>query len=104
MSEEIKKTYIRMLSHTIHYDCCYNADADNDFEIICKYITNLKKENEKLNEDNILIKSGNQLLSKKINKILELVNDIEWRLDDVHDLIDGYDEIKKIINMGEISE
>lgn len=52
MSEEIKETYIRMLSHTIHYDCCYDADADNDFEKISDYITSLQQKVEQLEKEN----------------------------------------------------
>lgn len=37
------------------------------------------------------------LLKEKIEKIREIVENSDWRLDDVHDLIDGYDEIAKII-------
>ena len=36
-------------------------------------------------------------LEEKIDEVLELVKDIDWRLDDVHDLIDGYSEIEKIL-------
>ncbi len=36
-------------------------------------------------------------LKEKIEKIREIVENSDWRLDDVHDLIDGYDEIAKII-------
>lgn len=39
----------------------------------------------------------NQELKEKIEKIREIVENSDWRLDDVHDLIDGYDEIAKII-------
>lgn len=44
----------------------------------------------------LLIKE-NQELKEKIEKIREIVENSDWRLDDVHDLIDGYDEIAKII-------
>ena len=37
------------------------------------------------------------MLEEKIEKIKKIVTDFEWRLDDVHDLIDGYYEIKDII-------
>lgn len=36
-------------------------------------------------------------LEEKIGKIRQIVENSDWRLDDVHDLIDGYDEIAKII-------
>lgn len=36
-------------------------------------------------------------LKDKIERIREIVENSDWRLDDVHDLIDGYDEIAKII-------
>lgn len=39
----------------------------------------------------------NQELKEKIEKIRGIVENSDWRLDDVHDLIDGYDEIAKII-------
>lgn len=39
----------------------------------------------------------NQELKDKIERIREIVENSDWRLDDVHDLIDGYDEIAKII-------
>lgn len=44
----------------------------------------------------LLIKE-NQELKEKIEKIRGIVENSDWRLDDVHDLIDGYDEIAKII-------
>lgn len=44
----------------------------------------------------LLIKE-NQELKEKIERIREIVENSDWRLDDVHDLIDGYDEIAKII-------
>lgn len=44
----------------------------------------------------LLIKE-NQKLKEKIEKIRGIVENSDWRLDDVHDLIDGYDEIAKII-------
>ncbi len=44
----------------------------------------------------LLIKE-NQELKEKIEKIREIVENSDWRLDDVHDLIDGYNEIAKII-------
>lgn len=44
----------------------------------------------------LLIKE-NQELKDKIERIREIVENSDWRLDDVHDLIDGYDEIAKII-------
>lgn len=43
------------------------------------------------------LENNNNQLNNKINKIRELVENSDWRLDDVHDLIDGYDEIAKII-------
>ena len=39
----------------------------------------------------------NQELKDKFERIREIVENSDWRLDDVHDLIDGYDEIAKII-------
>lgn len=44
-----------------------------------------------------MIEEENQELKEKIEKIREIVENSDWRLDDVHDLIDGYDEIAKII-------
>lgn len=44
-----------------------------------------------------MIEEENQELKEKIEKIRGIVENSDWRLDDVHDLIDGYDEIAKII-------
>lgn len=49
----------------------------------CQTVKSLLKENQELND--------------KIEKIRGIVENSDWRLDDVHDLIDGYDEIAKII-------
>lgn len=50
----------------------------------------------------------NQTDVNAIKKILEVLDDIsclvenyEWRLDDVHDLIDGYKDIIKLLEMEE---
>lgn len=45
----------------------------------------------------MMLLKENQELKEKIEKIREIVENSDWRLDDVHDLIDGYDEIAKII-------
>ena len=58
-------------------------------------INQLISENKKLKNDyNNLVHETDE----KIEKIKKIVTDFEWRLDDVHDLIDGYYEIKDIIS------
>lgn len=52
-------------------------------KLLIDYIDELENENNQLNN--------------KIDKVRELVENSDWRLEDVHDLIDGYDEIAKII-------
>lgn len=47
--------------------------------------------------DKLLLQKENQELKEKIERIREIVENSDWRLDDVHDLIDGYNEIAKII-------
>ncbi len=59
-----------------------------------KFLGNCYGENARCID--LLIKE-NQELKEKIEKIREIVENSGWRLDDVHDLIDGYDEIAKII-------
>lgn len=59
-----------------------------------KFLGNCYGENARCID--LLIKE-NQELKEKIKKIREIVENSDWRLDDVHDLIDGYDEIAKII-------
>lgn len=59
-----------------------------------KFLGNCYGENARCID--LLIKE-NQELKEKIEKIREIVENSDWRLDDVHDLIDGYDEIAKII-------
>ena len=59
-----------------------------------KFLGNCYGENARCID--LLIKE-NQELKDKIEKIREIVENSDWRLDDVHDLIDGYDEIAKII-------
>lgn len=46
----------------------------------------------------------NQQLHNKIEKIRELVENSDWRLDDVHDLIDGYNEIEEILKDSDVDE
>lgn len=57
----------------------------------------LKKNNELPISYNQVLLKENQELKDKIERIREIVENSDWRLDDVHDLIDGYDEIAKII-------
>ena len=58
-------------------------------------INQLISENKKLKNDcNNLVHETDE----KIEKIKKIVTDFEWRLDDVHDLIDGYYEIEDIIS------
>lgn len=59
-----------------------------------KFLGNCYGENARCID--LLIKE-NQELKEKIEKIREIVENSDWRLDDVHDLIDRYDEIAKII-------
>ena len=89
MSEEIKKTYIRMLSHTIHYDCCYNADADNDFEKISDYITNLQQKVEQLENENFNIRENIHL--ERISLPPELTKDKDFM--ELYD-IPSYEDLK----------
>ena len=51
-----------------------------------------------------LLKQENKELHNKIDKVRELVKNSEWRLDDVHDLIDGYNEIEEILKESEVDE
>ena len=62
-----------------------------------KYIKRLLDELD--NADNFVKKLyfENKQLKEKLERIREIVENSDWRLDDVHDLIDGYDEIAKII-------
>lgn len=68
------------------------------------FILTCEKDNEELRKDinyynnmTSRLKKENQELKEKIEKIREIVENSDWRLDDVHDLIDGYNEIAKII-------
>lgn len=64
-----------------------------------------KKRNLPFNDDeyysNILIEYIEEL-HNKIDKIRELVENSDWRLDDVHDLIDGYNEIEEILKDSDV--
>lgn len=68
------------------------------------FILTCEKDNEELRKDinyynnmTSRLKKENQELKEIIEKIREIVENSDWRLDDVHDLIDGYNEIAKII-------
>lgn len=82
------------------YGCSYTRLEELHDFYFEKY-TDLREENKQLREE--IRRTEDRLIEKdimleeKIEKIKKIVTDFEWRLDDVHDLIDGYYEIKDII-------
>lgn len=65
-----------------------------DFYNIPKQVIDIIKQLEQENKE----------LHNKIDNIRELVENSDWRLDDVHDLIDGYNEIEEILKDSDVDE
>lgn len=75
----------------------YNYETRKETRVFDINSSNGKLMYATVNEIISPILEENQELKEKIEKIREIVENSDWRLDDVHDLIDGYNEIAKII-------
>ena len=92
-----KEEYYNRLNKITSKITSDRVSKDEEYNLICqknylatKYIESLEQENKELHN--------------KIDKVRELVENSDWRLDDVHDLIDGYNEIEEILNDGDVDE
>lgn len=75
----------------------YNYETKKETRVFDINSSNGKLMYATVNEIMSPVLEENQELKDKIERIREIVENSDWRLDDVHDLIDGYDEIAKII-------